>query len=118
LIDNALSPFVAAQLRLHHHDAVHVRDIGLQSAEDRVVLERASAQGRTVVSADTDFGMLLARMNWSRPSVILFRRQSGRSPQKQVDLLLANLPAFEDAAVEGSVIVLEESRIRIRRLPI
>jgi predicted nuclease of predicted toxin-antitoxin system len=49
LIDNALSPFVAAQLRLHHHDAVHVRDIGLHSAEDRVVLEQSSAQGRTVI---------------------------------------------------------------------
>jgi predicted nuclease of predicted toxin-antitoxin system len=107
LIDNALSPLVAERLRLHQHDAVHVRDLGLQSSEDRIL-----------VSADTDFGTLLARMNWSRPSIILFRRESARIPQRQVDLLLTNLPALEDAAVQGSVMVIEESRIRIRRLPI
>lgn len=118
LIDNALSPFVAEQLRLHQHDAVHVRDVGLQSSEDRVVLELAASEGRVLVSADTDFGTLLSQLNWSRPSVILFRGESGRIPQRQVDLLLANQPAYQEAALQGSVIVIEESRIRIRRLPI
>jgi predicted nuclease of predicted toxin-antitoxin system len=118
LIDNALSPFVAEHLRLHKHDAVHVRDLGLQSSDDRVVLERAAAEGRILVSADTDFGTLLARMRWAVPSVILFRRESARFPDKQAALLLTHLPAFEAAALQGSVIVIEETRIRIRQLPI
>jgi hypothetical protein len=37
---------------------------------------------------------------------------------KQLDLLLANLSAVSEAAEEGSIIVFDEARIRIRRLPI
>ena len=39
---------------------MHVRELALQAAEDLVILDRAAAEGRVVVSADTDFGTLLA----------------------------------------------------------
>ena len=47
LVDSALSPFVAKQLVRAGHDAIHVRELALESADDGVVFERAQAEGRT-----------------------------------------------------------------------
>jgi len=118
LVDNALSPTVAEELRQSGHDAVHVRDYGLHAAEDDVICARAADEDRIVVSADTDFGDLLALASSRKPSIILMRRASGRRPPQQAALLLSNLPALADALLQGCIVVLEEARIRVRLLPI
>lgn len=118
LIDNALSPQVADGLRQAGHDAVHVRDYSLAKADDPLIFERAAQEDRVVVSADTDFGTLLAMRRHKTPSVVLFRGPVPRRPATQVALLLANLPAIDEALGAGAIVVLEPARIRIRSLPI
>lgn len=117
LIDNALSPIVSTLLRAGGHDAIHVRDQNLGAASDKTILDFAATDGRVVVSADTDFGTLLALRQMRTPSVILLRRASQRRPEQQAALLLGNLEAVAEALGQGAIVVIEEDRIRIRALP-
>ena len=86
-------------------------------APDAEIFDRAAAEGRVVVSADTDFGMLLALRHAPFPSVILFRRVAHR-PDGQLTLLLNHLETISDDLGAGARVVIEDRRLRVRRLPI
>lgn len=71
-IDSALSPIAAERLREAGYDAVHTRDYGMHLAADSSILERAAAEQRVVVSADTDFGAQLAESGHAPPRFFYF----------------------------------------------
>lgn len=118
LIDNALSPIFADTLRRAGHEASHVRDYGMQADGDEEIFEFAATEERTIISADTDFGTLLALRKSAEPSVIIFRRTSNRRPEEQANLLVDCLSDIREPLEQGSVVIIEETRLRIRPLPI
>jgi|SRR5882757_803709 len=118
LLDNNLSPALGDLLRSAGHDVVHVREIDLQRALDPVVLETARVENRVLISADTDFGTLLARTHASEPSFLLLRRASEQRVEQQATVILDNLDLVRTDLEAGSIVVIGETTARIRRLPI
>jgi len=113
LVDNAVSPKIAQALREKGYDARHLRDYDLQGAKDREVFDLALREKRILISADTDFGAMLAFQNWQGPSLILFREIT-HIPEKQAEVLLLNLRRIMPHLEKGCVVVLGKKRIRLR----
>jgi len=67
-----------------------------------------------VLSADTDFGALLAARGSAKPSVALFRGRMSRRPEFLANLLLSQLAALERFLIKGAIVVIEPTRIRVR----
>lgn len=118
LLDANLSPVTASLLNDSGVAANHVRDHGLQRADDEEILDFAYDRGLIIVSEDTDFGELLARRGDTLPSYVLIRSADPRSPEEIAQVLLANLPPLVDQLSEGAVVVIESARVRVRTLPI
>jgi predicted nuclease of predicted toxin-antitoxin system len=82
LIDESLQQDLARILTEASHDAMHVADLGLGGVTDHEVLARAGREARILVTADTDFGTLLALTGAPGPSIILLRRPGRRATDR------------------------------------
>lgn len=117
LADMGVSLRVTEHLRGGGHDVVHLRDENLQRLPDDEIFAKAIAENRVILTFDLDFGEIAARCTDSWTSVVVFRLANATSPHV-IERLDATLPRLGDALDKGAVVVVEESRVRIRRLPI
>ena len=118
LVDNALSPITAVVLRDAGHEAIHLRDVGIQAEPDSVVVEIAEREDRVIVSADTDFGALLVARDRPRPAFVLFRRTTRLRPAEIAEQLLEIVARYESELKAGCIVTVRDDRVRVRRLPI
>jgi predicted nuclease of predicted toxin-antitoxin system len=117
LIDECLPPSMAALLRAAGHDCAHVYELGLGGQPDEQIMALADRENRILISADTDFGELLANAPVLAPSVILIRRGDKRAASLAA-IVLANLGQVADDLAAGALVVISDTRIRTRRLPV
>ena len=85
LLDANLSPRLLGPLRATGHDTTHVSHVDLATASDSQIFDHAVAEGFTVVTADSDFPMLLALRRAESPSVIHLRHAADLGPEDHVD---------------------------------
>ena len=117
LVDMPVTPRAVDHLETAGHEAVHAAAIGLFSASDARILEVARAEQRVVVTADLDYPRLLAIHSAESPGVILFRGGS-YSDEEMLALLARILVRAGELDFEHSITVVDQHRIRHRRLPI
>lgn len=84
----------------------------------QMIFEFARQHAFVLISEDTDFGELLARQRTATPSFVLLRTDERMTPDEQAAVLLANLPRLHDDLNQGAIVVIERSRLRVRRLPL
>ncbi|HET8863423.1 MAG TPA: DUF5615 family PIN-like protein [Solirubrobacterales bacterium] len=118
LLDANLSPEVGRLLKEVGHDAIHVADIGLLTATDPEILQAAAKEERILLTADSDFGALLALGSLASPSVLLLRSADHLRPNEQAELMAANLPQIAEDLEKGAIVSLTSDRLRVRELPI
>lgn len=118
LVDENLSPLVAELLNRSGHDAVHVRELDAVGAPDDRLVSMAADSRQIIISADTDFGTLLAQARATAPSVILVREIVSRRPAELAGIILAQLDVLEQHLASGAIVAITPTGSRVRSLPL
>lgn len=117
LCDMGVSMSVVAWLCENGHDAAHLRDEGLQRLPNGEIFAKAHREERVVLTFDLDFAEIAAAAGQALPSVIVFRLRNARAPHV-ISRLQRVIQESSTALEEGAVVTAEDSRHRVRRLPI
>ena len=117
LADMGVSMTVVRNLQKAGYEAIHLSEEGLQRLRDREIMEKARQEERIVLTFDLDFGDLLATSSAPLPSVIIFRLQNTLPPFVTARLLEVLSECSEDLET-GAIVMVEDSRYRLRQLPI
>ena len=115
LIDECLSPALTTLLRDASIDAVHVRDLGLLGRSDIEIFRSTCLLNRILITADTDFGEFLINQTHDLPSLVIFRRKD-MTAAALFEVLSQNLVILDEVLSDSSIVVIEDNRIRVRRL--
>ena len=118
LADMGVSLKTVEWLRNQGHDANHLRDEGLQKLPDDQIFEKAAKEKRILLTFDLDFTDIAIFTKNLEVQTILFRLRNAK-PQNVIhhlnQILLSEVSWLSK---KSCIITVEESRFRIRELPI
>jgi len=114
IVNENVTRTVIDELRKRGHDVLSVKE-SMRGAGDDVILARAEAEQRLVVTHDKDFGELAFRFRLPATCGIVLFRLSGSEPDADNQRILDVLESRTDWAGHFSVVT--DDRVRMRPLP-
>jgi predicted nuclease of predicted toxin-antitoxin system len=114
LADENIPASALAALRARGHDVQSIREDAPGSSDDEV-LRRAISEKRLLLTFDKDFGELVFRKGRDASSGVVLFRIAAMSPRLFAQLAVNVLEGRNDWS--GHFSVVEETRIRMTRLP-
>jgi len=117
LLDMGVDVRVATWLGEQGHEPLHLRDQGLQRLPNGEIFTKAISEGRTILTFDLDFGEIAALARGRKTSVVVFRLHNTRTAHV-LERLAAVLSDCSSSLEKGAVVVVEETRHRVRLLPV
>lgn len=117
LLDVGISPRLGMLLEEAGHTFRFVPDYYSNRLSDVEILEVARQHQEVLIAHDLDFGTQLAFSGYESPSVIIFRIHH-INPELFFDLLMSCWAAIESPLTTGALILIEQSNVRVRNLPI
>jgi predicted nuclease of predicted toxin-antitoxin system len=113
LVDRCAGQRLAAWLRAQGHDVLASWDAGLDPG-DQALLERAAAEGRILVTIDTDFGELVYVQAVPHAGIV---RLPDVPAEERIALMTQVLERHHDALEAQAIITVRGGRIRVSRPP-
>jgi predicted nuclease of predicted toxin-antitoxin system len=117
LLDQGLPRGAARELVRLGFDAIRAGDIGMATAADQELIERARIEERTIVTLDAAFHALLALSNASSPSTVRVRIEGLRGDELAT-LVHRVVTLCEADLLAGAMVTVDESTVRVRALPL
>jgi predicted nuclease of predicted toxin-antitoxin system len=117
LADVGVAPRIVGWLREQGHEAHHLSEQGLHRLPDGEIFQKAIREQSILLTFDLDFAEIVAFSGGAEVSVVLFRLDN-----TQTDFVISRLAAVLRESGHllptGVIVIVEDSRHRIRRLPI
>ncbi len=105
---------VVQALRNRGHDVLSTKE-SLRGSRDELILDRAQAESRLVVTQDKDFGELAFRQGQRAEQGVILFRFNGDDPDLELARMVEVIESRPDWT--GLFAVATEDRLRIRPLP-
>jgi predicted nuclease of predicted toxin-antitoxin system len=117
LVDMNLSPDWARFLAEAGFEAVHWSNVGSKSATDSELMQWAAENDHIILTADLDFGAILAATHGIKPSVVQVRSDL-LSPGAVRGAVLRAVRQAHQELLDGALISIDAAHARLRILPL
>jgi len=115
VIDEDMPRSTAKHLDELGYDAKDVRDVGLRGAKDDAVFAFAQSNEAVLITGDLGFGNILRFPIGSHCGIVIAHFPNEVSTHEINRELEIRLSEIEESSLNGSLIILEPGKVRIRK---